>query len=868
MGSHSANGKDLEREMGSRRWQKKGGSKRAAEERALNAFDLADEGDEIRGKLKRAVADEGSDDDGRSDLDSDEERLNGEVRSEDDEEIDSDEALGSDDDDLRDMLDFSRRQKRKKQSQQDFDFSSEGEDEDPEEYDNIDDSELFTLSQVWDMNEKNGGEMTSSDSEGEESDSESVDEDEDEDDLLSDSDDEVDAAQLEKLHSKINSMGASVSNGTNEIKRQRLAVNNIAESEFSLPTSGSSKISLGALAGAVDDGTAASKSALSLLDESKNEGKSASLAVPLPRRIQQRHDRAAALELANEQVDRWSDTVKANREAEHLQFPINPEPALREQSSYAPLKASTELEKKVDQVLKKSKLLDEKALANFEELAPSKLSVEEVRRRRNELRLARELMFREEQKAKRIKKIKSKSYRRVHKKEREREKQLMGEDESDAEDHDVKRARERMSLKHKTTSKWAKSMVEQGFTKDRETRAEMEEMLRKGETLRRKIEGTRGDGSDSSEEDNEFFDDDAESEVSDGESTAVTSKLLNMKFMKEAQSREKKENEMARRELQRLRESDDLEELSGESAPGMANEGRRSYAPSLATSRIEADQVVDLASRELEEEEQRSTASRLETMFTKGNQAAKSSEISGTKVTFMKVIEESDSENEAEDNPWLTGAPSRPKQKSKAIKATKKMGDRKSLKDSSQEIEIDMNQTLDVRDPLASDGDDDKPTQATTSKPKLLSFKQKELVKRAFAGDDVVNEFQTQKKQKIRDDEDQVVDVTMPGWGAWAGNGASGPKKRTKVIKGLNGEKRKDSKLKNVIINEKVVKKAAKYSVSAVPFPYENREQYERALRMPIGQEWSSRATHQKLTKPRIMVKQGVVIDPLKKPLK
>jgi len=48
------------------------------------------------------------------------------------------------------------------------------------------------------------------------------------------------------------------------------------------------------------------------------------------------------------------------------------------------------------------------------------LSVEEVAARRAELRKTRELMFRAEVKAKRVSKIKSKMYRRIKKKEREK----------------------------------------------------------------------------------------------------------------------------------------------------------------------------------------------------------------------------------------------------------------------------------------------------------------------------------------------------------------------------------------------------------------------------------------------------------------
>ena len=63
-------------------------------------------------------------------------------------------------------------------------------------------------------------------------------------------------------------------------------------------------------------------------------------------------------------------------------------------------------------------------LLKAEELATNKLPVEEVMQRRAELRRARELLFREEIKAKRIKKIKSKAYRRVHRKERLRQEKL------------------------------------------------------------------------------------------------------------------------------------------------------------------------------------------------------------------------------------------------------------------------------------------------------------------------------------------------------------------------------------------------------------------------------------------------------------
>lgn len=108
----------------------------------------------------------------------------------------------------------------------------------------------------------------------------------------------------------------------------------------------------------------------------------------------------------------------------------------------------------------------------------------------------------------------------------------------------------------------------------------------------------------------------------------------------------------------------------------------------------------------------------------------------------------------------------------------------------------------------------------------------------------------------------------MIGLGSSKGN----RNKKRKFIRKIDGvaqrDKRKDKNLSNVIINEKLNKKILKYQSLDVPYPFETREQYERSLRMPVGQEWTSRETHQKLTMPRVITKQGVVIDPLKAPFK
>lgn len=57
----------------------------------------------------------------------------------------------------------------------------------------------------------------------------------------------------------------------------------------------------------------------------------------------------------------------------------------------------------------------------------------------------------------------------------------------------------------------------------------------------------------------------------------------------------------------------------------------------------------------------------------------------------------------------------------------------------------------------------------------------------------------------------------------------------------------------------------AQYLASQLPHPFESRQQYERSMRLPVGPEWQTKETFQDSTKPRVMVKRGV-IAPIAKP--
>lgn len=195
-----------------------------------------------------------------------------------------------------------------------------------------------------------------------------------------------------------------------------------------------------------------------------------------------------------------------------------------------------------------------------------------------------------------------------------------------------------------------------------------------------------------------------------------------------------------------------------------------------------------------------------------------------------------------------------------SAKQARKSG-QKGNKDDDLLLNFENTNRLSMVDPYGGSDDDSN----------SFMFKQQGLIVEAFAGDEVVENFEEEKKRVAIDEDDKEEDVTLPGWGDWAGAGANPKKKRkfTKKVKGVAAkDKRRDKNLKSVIINEKVNKKNIKYQSSAVPFPFESREQYERSLRMPIGQEWTSRSSHQKMIKPRILTRPSELISPLKAPFK
>ncbi len=259
------------------------------------------------------------------------------------------------------------------------------------------------------------------------------------------------------------------------------------------------------------------------------------------------------------------------------------------------MQPTTELESAVDKLLKSAKMREED-LSQTEALKMNHLSVEEVAARRGELAKMRDLMFRNEAKAKRIAKIKSKAYRRIRKKDKAKLAAKLGElDEDDEEDEDgqmkreMDRARERATLRHKNTGKWAKAMKARGEL-DEDQRRDIGEMLDRGEKLRRRIQ-VRGSGDESEDADDDESDVEGEDaiqrikrsafdelerlqEVSGVDEEIEEKKgksIFEMKFMKDAMIRDKQRAD---------RMADDFVREMGGQIHGDSDDGSDSHEPS------------------------------------------------------------------------------------------------------------------------------------------------------------------------------------------------------------------------------------------------------------------------------------------------
>ena len=579
---------------------------------------------------------------------------------------------------------------------------------------------------------------------------------------------------------------------------------------------------------------------------------------PLARPIQERIDRKAAYAETSKDVSKYQAVVKENREKRTLKF----EPARNEMQRKDTLGAlvadftpKSDLEKEIAKVLSDAGHASAKDVVRGEMVEMNHLDVEDVKARQAKLAKMRAVLFYHEQKAKRLKAIKSKAF---HRHNRKGELKIVGGDDADEdfqagegdtpeERREYLRAQERMLLRHKNTSRWAKRAIKKGIAHLAGTREKLQEQLRVGQRLKEKIEGRRGTTSDGDDDDESTDAESDDDDGGDGANDPVAERKRRLKAKAAA--------------LKAIEEGEDAVDGADESLfklPFMA----RAMEKRKAETRAEAQRLLD----ELDEMENGSGESENESESDGAEWAAMTarakSATDGATTSAAKRARADDGE---------TGIAAEAKKKKKQKKSAPKQPKAKPIDEIPNAARRMREKAARRVAPPKLEEDEDEPV-VMLEEERSVGATNEDLMRRAFANDDIEAAFEKEKLADV-DAELPETDVpkNLPGWGAWASEQRT-PKwmqdaeKKVKAERAKALKNRRDAKLKHVVISEKFDKKAAQFNVESLPHGYASKATYEGSMRQPLGPDVNTSGMFSKLNAPKVLKPTGSIIKPLKLP--
>ena len=348
------------------------------------------------------------------------------------------------------------------------------------------------------------------DDDGEEEDDEGDDYDEDDED--EDDYDEVHNRLLDAIdkfaHPTSSGQGVVTSKSARSISSNQSA----AESEFSSVLN-TGDVSMTALLGALDGAKGVGVLKKHLADLELN------LAAPMhiEKVVSDRLERGQVYDQTRTDMHKWQNLVVANRHVKTLNLTQDRRQVRSFKSMVNRFVPTTPMELDIQMVLLKNGTTDQDIEEKEMDMLQGKnLSLAEIREKQAELAKVKALMFYEQMKRHRLNKIKSKAYRKIHNRKKKGKNSrssssgatISEEEEEDggeaAEKKAYDRVKERMDLRHKNTSKWAKMALQYGHT-DKSLRSAYHESVQLGHELSEKI-----NESVQQKDDEEYGDDDDE----------------------------------------------------------------------------------------------------------------------------------------------------------------------------------------------------------------------------------------------------------------------------------------------------------------------------------------------------------------------
>ncbi|BAT86300.1 uncharacterized protein HKW66_Vig0058290 [Vigna angularis] len=628
---------------------------------------------------------------------------------------------------------------------------------------------------------------------------------------------------------------------------------------------------------------------------------------PLSKAVQAKVERTAAYEVSKKDVSKWQHIIQRNREAPTIFFDEDVNLGFSTVGAIASeFEPRTEFEKKIAALVYDNEVTDAHKNDGSKLLEMNKVSIEDEKDRQNRIAKMRSLLFRHEMKAKHIKKIKSRTFHRLLKKDRfKAEASQIQMDPEAAKEHAMKRERERaeerMTLKHKNQNRWAKRIIQRGLnSQDEGTRAAIAEQHQRHAELTRKMHSMK-DSSSSSEDtsDEDDFENSAGSDqeraykllgkardktmkVLEEENEVPKSGLLSLPFMRRGLEKRREEAvEEANLAFQEYEDSLKKLENSGslEDPKAASTSGRKVFGPAKAQISDTSVKVKSYNSYGGSDSEDDLGIGKSDNMENMGSHLLHNKD-------SVVIQEDTDTHKESLlktiddiiENPGPKTTCEVSIFVSDQWKKAKNKNENTTIKKSPNLTGPVRQNKKDAEKEIGEDSDTDSVGQmvdgilSSVSKVPYELPSQEELIRQAFAGDDVEGDFE-KDKQEILEEENPEPEkpLLLPGWGQWTHiqekkglpswmlkKHEDAQKKRAEALK-----KRKDAQLKNVIISEKIDKKAEKLHTKSLPFPFTSKEVFEQSMRVPIGPEFNPATAIGPLTRPEVVKKPGVIIKPV-----
>ncbi|KAF2883321.1 hypothetical protein ILUMI_22823 [Ignelater luminosus] len=650
---------------------------------------------------------------------------------------------------------------------------------------------------------------------------------------------------------------------------------------------------------------------------SKAQHDTKTLPKPLEKSRADRIRRTVAFEGVKKQLDRWDAVVTSNRASNQLSFPL-PNVKLEDNKNFTEFRLKTDLQKELEELEPKVEIF------NLENEPKYSLTMQEMIERRKEMAKVRAVQSYKEAKARRQSKIKSKKYHRIQR--REKIKQQMKEFEllqktnpeealKKLEEIEKVRAMERADLRHRSTGKWARNKQVQAKY-DKESRQALAQQLTLSRELTQKLKvdesesepeeeikvdtgnanrnnpwtdlnktpneieefvsGYRKFWENKDKEIEEFSKDDDKNVSSFDQHKITNNDFVEANINKDHDIAE--DNPKLQIKKQNVKEENNFQQKKSMKR-GSKHTSRKIK---VGTSNWEIDCVGEsgddneITTRDIKIDLKKKLRKKYET-FKKELQQEETNNKS-KQATRKKKLQVKPIKNVSALK--LHVIPTRPVVKEPLLESYGNIlqKDKNGLDALETILKSNEPVTKELHKNTANIDPNDiakvKPISLNTEVPDLLAVDlddeeenadQNVDMLEAFKDDDIIAEFEKDKRAEIDKDKPKDINLTLPGWGSWGGTGIKLSKRKRGrfIVKFPKKFKRRDDNKGNLIINEKANKNIKPHMVSEVPFPFKKTKDFEASVRAPIGNTFVPETAFRKMIRPPVLTKMGTVIEPM-----